>query len=375
MASHLLNTTPFDDGFRMPGEFEPHAGCWMLFPERPDVWGQHPQPAQQAFVDVATAIARFEPVTVCASPASFATARDMLPEQVCVLEIDSNDAWMRDCGPTFVVNDAGDVRGVDWEFNAWGGFVGGLYDDWTQDNLVAQKVLAVVDADRYKAQFVNEGGAIHVDGEGTLITTRSVLLNKNRNPDLTQAEVEQQLHDYLGVEKVIWLDVSDADETDGHVDGVCCFVRPGVLLISWPEDEHSADLTYYQSIYDQLAAATDAKGRSFELIKLPIAELPPITQAEADDVIDVDGTYPRSAGDPVWGGYINFYIANGGIVFPMFGVSADQKARQVLQQAFPDREVIGVPNARQISMGGGIIHCITQQQPLGSVPQASRLSS
>ena len=350
----------------MPGEFEPHAGCWMLFPSRPDVWGRHPEPAQQAYANVATAIAQFESVTVCASHNDYETARRLLPPQVRVLEIDSDDAWMRDAGPTFVVNDNGEVRGVDWEFNAWGGLNGGLYTSWEQDNLVAQKVLSVVDADRYKVQLVNEGGAFHVDGEGTLITTRSVLLNPNRNPDLTQAQVEKALHDYLNVDKVVWLDVTDVDETDGHVDGVCCFVRPGVLLVSWPEEgEDSAEIDRYQAIYDQLAAATDAKGRHFELIKLPVAQLPPITQEEADDVIDVEGTYPRNAGDPVWGGYINFYIANGGIVFPMFGVPADQKAQQVLEQAFPDRKVVGVPGARQISMCGGIIHCITQQQPLG----------
>jgi agmatine deiminase len=350
----------------MPGEFEPHAGCWLLFPERGDVWGYAAVPAQRVFADVACAIARFEPVTVCASRLTYLTAREMLPPEVRVIEMSQNDAWMRDCGPTFLVNEAGDLRGVDWEFNAWGGLQGGLYYPWDQDNLVARNVLDIVGADRYKTGLVNEGGAIHVDGEGTLITTRSVLLNENRNPGMDETQVEAILCDYLGIEKVIWLDVSDEDETDGHVDGVCAFVRPGVLLVASTGKSHE-NYAVYRSIHDQLGRATDARGRTFELIELPLANLPLVTQEEADAVIDVDGTYPREVGEPVWGGYINFYIANGGVVFPMFGVPEDQQAYQILSQAFPDREVVGVPGARQISMCGGIIHCITQQQPLGVV--------
>ena len=278
----------------------------------------------------------------------------------------ANDAWMRDCGPTFIVDDKGGVRGVDWEFNAWGGLSEGLYYPWDQDNLVAQKVLELEGADRYKATLVNEGGAIHVDGEGTLITTRSVILNPNRNPSMTEATAEAIFHDYLGIRKVIWLDVDDEDETDGHVDGVCAYVRPGVVLIAWENDTSSPDYAMYKSVYDQLKAETDANGRTLEIIKIPMAHIPPVTQEEADNVIDIDGTYPRQAGEFVWGGYINFYIANGGIVFPLFDVPEDKIAHNILQNAFPDRKIVGVSGARQISMGGGNIHCITQQQPLGS---------
>ena len=272
---------------------------------------------------------------------------------------------LMDCGPTFVVNDKRDVRGVDWEFNAWGGLVSGLYHPWDQDNLVAQKVLELVGANRYKSDLINEGGAIHVDGEGTLITTRSVILNPNRNPGITETEAENVFRDYLNITKVIWLDVDDEDETDGHVDGVCAFVRPGVVIIAWENDINSPDHAMYQSVYDQLTAVTDARGRQLEIIKLPMAHLPAVTQAEARNVVDVDGTYPRKVGEFVWGGYINFYIANGGLVFPMFGVPEDKAAHEILQRAFPERTVVGVPGARLISLGGGNIHCITQQEPLG----------
>ena len=173
-----LKTTPLEDGFWMPGEFEPHAGTWMLWPERADNWREGAGPAQQAFVAVASAISQFEPVTVGVSDRQFVETRKRLPEAVRVVEITSDDAWMRDVGPTFVVNARGDVRGVDWIFNAWGGLEGGLYSPWDKDQRVAAKVLEIEARDRYFADFVNEGGAIHVDGQGTLLVTEQCNLNR-----------------------------------------------------------------------------------------------------------------------------------------------------------------------------------------------------
>ncbi len=203
--SLLINSTPRKDGYRMPGEFESHAGTWMLWPERPDNWREGAKPAQRTFALVAAAIAQFEPVTMCVSTSQFCNARNLLPPNIRVVEMSSNDAWMRDCGPTFVVNEKGDLRGVDWLFNAWGGLNGGLYFPWDLDDQVARKVLELERVNRYQAQFVLEGGSIHVDGEGTLITTEECLLNPNRNPHLTQKEIEDLLHEYTGAEKIIWL--------------------------------------------------------------------------------------------------------------------------------------------------------------------------
>ncbi len=349
----------------MPGEFEPHAGCWMLFPERQDVWRGQAKPAQAAFAAVATAIAEFEPVTVCATQAMWQTAREIMPDHIRVLELSSNDAWIRDCGPTFVKNAAGELLGIDWEFNAWGGRNGGLYENWTQDNLVAQKVTDIVGAKLYKSGLFCEGGAIHADGEGTLITTKSCVQNPNRNPDLSEAEIDQIFSDTLGIDKVIWLDVEGADETDGHVDAICCFVRPGVLMLAWTDNEHMYEYEECRAVLKQLEATTDAKGRKFEIIKLPVADMPPTTAAEISDILVVDGSFPREANEPVFGGYINFFIANGGVVVPQFGVATDQAALDIIAKAFPNRKVVGVDGCREISMGGGNIHCITQQQPIG----------
>ena len=191
--SRTLTTTPRADGFRMPGEFEPHRGTWMLWPERPDNWRWGAKPAQAAFAEVAGAISAHEPVTMCVSPAQYLNARHMLPEVVRIVEMSSNDAWVRDCGPTFVIDDAGDVRGVDWLFNAWGGLQSGLYFPWDQDDLVGQKILELENAPRYVGPLVLEGGSIEVDGEGTLIATRECLLNSDRNPELDALQIGTHL--------------------------------------------------------------------------------------------------------------------------------------------------------------------------------------
>ncbi len=228
--SQTIESTPRKDGFRMPGEFEPQAGCWMLWPERTDNWRLGAKPAQKTFAAIAAAIAGFEPVTMGVSATQFRHARGLLARQVRVVEMANNNSWMRDCGPTFVVDDRGGVRAVDWDFNAWGGLNGGLYFPWDLDDQVAQKVMEIERVDRYKAHdFVLEGGSIHVDGQGTLITTEECLLNPNRNPQLRRGEIENRLQEYLNVEKIIWLGQGVYnDETNGHVDNLCCFIRPGV---------------------------------------------------------------------------------------------------------------------------------------------------
>ena len=363
--SVTLNSTPRQDGFRMPGEFEPHTGCWMLWPERPDNWRLGGKPAQRAFAAIATAIAQFEPVTMGVSREQFPNARRMLPCHVRVVEISYNDSWMRDCGPTFVVNGQGVVRGIDWNFNAWGGLDGGLYFPWDQDDLVAQKVLEIERIERYKADLVMEGGSIHVDGQGTCLTTKECLLNPSRNPQLTQRQIEGNLSEYLNVEKIIWLSHGVyLDETSGHVDNLCCFIRPGVVALTWTDDKSDPQYEISRDADARLCAATDAHGRKFEIHKIHQPGPIYITRKESEGVDVVEGTLPRRAGDRLAGSYINFYIANGGVIMPTFDDPHDRAAIETLQQLFPDHRVVGVP-AREILLGGGNIHCITQQQPRG----------
>lgn len=361
-----FETTPKQDGFRMPGEFEPHAGCWIIWPQRPDNWRLGGKPAQKVFVEVAEAISRFEPVTVCVNGDQYSNARHLLPDHVRVVEISNDDAWIRDCGATFVVNDKGDVRGVDWGFNAWGGLVDGLYFPWDKDDALAEKMCEIERIDRYRiGDFILEGGSIHVDGEGTLVVTAECLLSEGRNPHLTKEEIEETLKQYLNLEKIIWLEKGIyLDETNGHVDNIFNFVRPGEVVLAWTDDENDPQYPISKAAYDVLSSETDAKGRKFKIHKMYTPAPILITEEESQGVDAVDGTLPRMPGDRLAASYANYYTANGAVVFPTFGDPNDEKARQLLQECYPDREIVGI-YAREILLGGGNIHCITQQQPKG----------
>jgi agmatine deiminase len=374
-VSTTLQSTPAADGFRMPAEFEPHSGCWMAWPERPDNWRLGAEPAQRTFAAVAEAIAATEPVTMGVSDDQFEHCRSLLSPAVRVVELSTNDSWLRDSGPTFVVDATGRRRGVDWHFNAWGGLEGGLYHPWDRDERVARKVLEIEGADRYRAPFVLEGGGIHVDGEGTVLVTEECLLNPNRNPDLSREQIEQGLRDYLGVEKVIWLGKGVLnDETDGHVDELACFIRPGVVLLTWTEDASDPQHAISRDARERLEAATDARGRQLEVVLIPSPGPLAITEEEAGGVEAVEGTLPREPGDRLAGSYVNFYAANSRIVHPLLDERYDEEAAEVLRACFPEREVVGVPT-REILLGGGNIHCITQQVPAsGGDSQAGRAS-
>lgn len=363
MAKRIIGTTPKQDGYRMPAEFEPQEGIWMLWPERNDNWRDGAKPAQQAFVNVAAAIARFERVTVGVSAGQYQNARARLPEAVRVVELSSDDAWVRDCGPTFLVNDRGGLRAVDWTFNAWGGLYDGLYFPWDRDDQVARKICEIENVDSYRTEgFVLEGGSIHVDGEGTVLTTEMCLLSPGRNPGRSREEIERMLCDYLGCEKVLWIkDGIDPDETNGHIDDVACFVAPGEVACIWTDDETHPFYHQAQAAYRFLSAATDAKGRQLKVHKLCLTKEP--CRLEGAATIDaVEGSLPREDGEVSIASYMNFLIVNGGIILPQYGDAHDKLAIDQVRQMFPGREVVGV-QTREVAFGGGNIHCITQQQP------------
>jgi len=360
-----IDSTPRADGFRMPGEFEPHAQTWMLWPQRPDNWRLGAKPAQHAWVEVATAIARFEPVTVGVAHDQFENARNKLPASVRVVELSSDDAWIRDFGPTFVVDDKGGVRLVHWRFNAWGGFYDGLYFPWDKDQTVPRKVAEIERVDRYEAPLVLEGGSFHVDGEGTVLTTEECLLSPGRNPELTREQIQQHLRDYLNVDKVIWLAKGiDPEETNGHVDDVACFVRPGVVLAGVTDDRDDWRYELLQDDLRRLQEATDARGRKLEVHTVPMPAIMEISAEEAWGVDAAEGSIARQPGDKTAASYLNFLICNGGIVMPSFADPNDEVAKATLERLFPDRKVVAVPG-REIVLGGGNVHCITQQQPQG----------
>jgi agmatine deiminase len=354
-----LNSTPGADGFWMPAEFERHEGCWMLWPERADNWRAGAAPAQLAFSAVAAAIARFEAVTVGVSAAQYSKARAQLAPGVRVVELSSDDAWMRDVGPSFLINAAGELRGVDWGFNAWGG----LYRPCERDGLVARKVLELERAPRYGAPMINEGGAIHVDGQGTVLVTEQCLLNRNRNPRLSRKQIEGLLRRYLSVSCVIWLGEGVvADETSGHIDNLACFARPGEICLTWTDDRHDPQHKVSKDALERLMAARDARGRRLKVHKLPLPGPLYMTRREAAGVARRRGIRTLRAGQRLAGSYVNFYLANDALILPLLDEHTDAAARRALRRIFPRRRMVGI-RAREILLGGGNIHCITQQQP------------
>lgn len=360
----IRNSFPAADGFFMPAEYEPHEGCIMIFPERADSWQYGGYAARKAFVQVAEAISRSEKVTVCASERQYDNARAMLPEQVRVVEMSSDDAWARDYAPTFVKNSEEEIRGIDWGFNAWGGLVDGLYFPWDKDNRMARKLCDLLDRDVYcKRDFILEGGSVHVDGEGTCMVTESCLLSRGRNPELSREAIEQTLKNYLGVSTILWLPCGIyQDETNEHVDNICAFVAPGEVVLAWTEDREDVQYEMSKRCLEYLEQVTDAKGRKIKVHKLPLPK-PVCMRAEECEGLDACQDEPaRTPGERLAASYVNFYIANGSIVMPGFGDAADERAKKILQKLFPTREVIQI-YARDILIGGGNIHCITQQIP------------
>ena len=361
-----LNSTPKQDGFRMPGEFERHDGCYMIWPERPDNWRLGGKPAQAVFTKVANTIGKYEPITMIVSKAQYSNARQNLADYVRVVEMSNDDSWCRDCGATFVINDKGEVRGVDWAFNAWGGLVDGLYFPWDQDDKIAQKMCELERLDSYRLDdFVLEGGSIHVDGEGTVMATEETLLSEGRNSHMTKEEIEKTLLEYLNCEKMLWIPRGIYnDETNGHVDNMCNFVKPGVVILAWTDDENDPQYERSKEAYDYLSSVTDAKGRKLEIHKMHVPSPILITKAESLGVDAIDGTLPRQEGDRLAASYVNYYTGNGFIAVPVFNDPKDKDAVNLLQKLYPDR-VIEPIYAREILLGGGNIHCITQQLPSG----------
>jgi agmatine deiminase len=345
----------------------------MLWPERPDNWRNGAKPAQKVFTEVAKAISKFEPVTVGVNYLQYDNARHHLPENIRVVEMSNDDSWIRDCGATFVTGKckkSGKMikRGISWKFNAWGGLVDGLYFPWDKDDQVAKKMCEIeynhFGAGFYSAgEFILEGGSIHVDGEGTLVTTKECLLSEGRNSNLSQKEIEDTLKKYLNLEKIIWLDWGIYnDETNGHIDNMFNFVEPGKVVLAWTDDKNDPQYKRSQLALETLENSTDAKGRKFEVHKMYTPKPVLIEKEEAEGVDAVDGTLPRTEGDRLAASYCNYYTANGGIALPVFGDPADEKAIKLLEKLYPKHEVVPI-YAREILLGGGNIHCITQQIP------------
>ena len=367
---------------RFPAEYEPHLGTLMIWPERPGSWGKDASGAEAAFTEIISELLKVEQVFLLVSEQALPAARQRLEEKLSetpeaasgmaarlsLIEMETDDAWARDVGPTFVLAEDCTRLAVNWRFNAWGGEVDGLYARWDKDDAAAKRFAAwlgdeVLDAD----PFVLEGGSIHTDGEGTLMVTESCLLSPGRNPQLDKAGIEAVLKKYLGVEKILWLPRGIwMDETNEHVDNVAAFVGPGEVVLAWTDNEQDPQYALSKLDYEYLSGETDAKGRKLKIHKLPIPDVPVCcTQADIDNYIFEPGEDEREAGERLAASYVNFYFANGLVLVPQFGgvnAESDRRAVRILKELCPDRRVAPIA-AGSILRGGGNIHCITQQIP------------
>ncbi|GLU88756.1 MULTISPECIES: agmatine deiminase family protein [Agromyces] len=338
--------------WRMPSETAPHDRTWMAFPREGLTLGEGEafrQTGYDAWTAVAHAVAEFEPVTMVVDPSEIARARRMLSSEIELLEAPLDEFWMRDFGPTFVLDDErpGVLGAVDWIFNGWGA---PEWAEWRKSAEIARFAAAHAGAELVSSVLVNEGGGIHVDGEGTVLVTETVQLDPRRNPFADRARVEAELARTIGATKVVWLPrglTRDYDEfgTNGHVDIVATITAPGTVLLHAQQNPEHPDFEVSREIRRVLEAATDAAGRSFEVVDLPAPE----TLRDEEGFVDYS--------------YVNHLVVNDGIIACGFGEeAADARAREILEAAYPGRRAVTV-DSRPIFARGGGIHCITQQQP------------
>ncbi|MFX3619223.1 MAG: agmatine deiminase family protein [Sporolactobacillus sp.] len=342
---------PANINYRMPAEWEPHERTFISWPVKKSMcYPDHYQAVRDGYRQFAEAIAEFEPVTIIVNPGEEEALSQELSGVADLLPIRHDDSWVRDNGPTFILNE-NSLAGINWNFNAWGE----KYTPYDQDDRLAATLLDHMGVRCFDAPLVLEGGSIHVDGEGTLLTTEQCLLNRNRNPQSSREDIEKLLQKYLNIHQIIWLKKGlDGDETDGHVDNLACFAAPGKILMQVCADPLDENAAITEENLKILSRSRDAAGREIEVI--------PVKQPPRRE--NGDGRLTLS--------YLNFYLVNGGVILPIFGGDAaatDQEAQEVLQHVFPDRRIRTIDGMAIIQEGGNV-HCSTQQMPLGQRRQS-----
>jgi agmatine deiminase len=345
--------TPAELGYYMPAEWRRHAATWLTWPKDPETWPDRVPAVEEIFLQMMAALTPHELVNLLVDDEEREkTVRKRCgftgAENIRFRQIKTVDSWIRDYGPNFLVDNAGKLAFNDWVFNAWGN----KYEALKSDDAIPSQLENVLAAPRFEPGIVMEGGSIEVNGAGCVLTTEQCLLNANRNPDLNRQQIEWYLKNYLGVEKVLWLTEGIVgDDTDGHIDDIARFVAPNVIVCAVEEDPIDANYELLQDNLQRLKRMTDAKGRPFEIVTLP---MPGVVGGESTDSRNLD-RLPAS--------YANFYIANEVVLAPVFGHVNDARAIETLARLFSDRRVVPI-NCEALVWGMGTIHCVTQQEPI-----------
>jgi agmatine deiminase len=345
--------TPAELGFYMPAEWHPHAATWLTWPKDPETWPGRVEQVEQIYLEIIAALAPHQSVNLLVDADTVEEAvrhRCNFPgaENVRFHQFPTVDSWIRDYGPNFLISrDRNEGAFNDWIFNAWGD----KYEALKQDDQIPRLLEPILQLHRFQPGIVLEGGSIEVDGAGCVLTTEQCLLNPNRNPQLSRAEIETYLRNYLGVVKVLWLGEGIVgDDTDGHIDDIARFVAPNAIVCALEDDRQDANYQILQDNLERLKLMTDAHGRQFEIVTLPMP-----------GIIGGESTHTRNL-DRLPASYANFLIANNVVLLPVFGHPNDARALETLQRVFRNRRVVPI-NCEPLVWGMGTIHCLTQQQP------------
>ncbi len=370
----ILAETPKAMGYSMPPEWAPHEGTWLSWPHNPRTWVGNFGPIPEVFVEIVRALCPSENVHICVrNEHSESRVRALLKNHgldsasILFHHIPTNDAWARDHGPIFVTRNCGagsqpapsdsvqagsphhKLAAIAWRFNSWGE----KYPPWDDDDKVPERAAAIVNVPCFHPRMILEGGSIDVNGAGTLLTTECVLLNPNRNPQLSQKQIEARLDDYLGASNVIWLgDGIAGDDTDGHIDDLARFVSAKTIVTVYEDDESDVNYKALRENFERLQSAADTDRSKFEIVKLPTPGK--VYRGAQHDTRPAEERLPAS--------YANFYIGNGAVLVPVFGHENDAKALGMLGDFFPGRAIAGI-RCNDLVGGYGAIHCVTQQQP------------
>lgn len=349
-SDEFRERSPVQAGYRWPAEWEPHTATWLTWPHNPATWPDRLEHAEREYAEFVRVLAEFEPVRILVPrdvvrrrAQDLLTSRKADLAEITFVPLASNDSWIRDYGPVFLTRpEEPRLAAVSWRYNAWGG----KYPPWEDDDRVADSIARWCGCPSWQGGIVLEGGAIEGNGQGTVLTTESCLLNPNRNPQLTRGEVESRLADFLAARRVCWLSGEGVlgDDTDGHIDQLARFVGPATVVAAASDDPADPQHRPLAENIARLQAARTADGQPLEVVRLPMPS----------DHYCQGQRLPAS--------YCNFYIANGAVLVPQFDDPADSRAVELLADLFPKRRVLGVA-ARELVWGLGAFHCLTQQQP------------
>lgn len=358
-----MNQSNIKNDYYFPFEGDKHQGTIIELPYRGDTWRNEAQEAIPVFLEIVKIISKYETVYLLCDPKIDDSIVNIFKmENVQIIRANYNDSWARDNTLIFLKNNK-DIKAIDFGFNAWGGKVDGLYQNWDDDNHLGKKLIEHFNCDYISAKdFILEGGSVHSDGEGTILTTEACLLSKGRNSHLTKKEIEDNLLSYFNAKKVVWLPHGIYnDETNEHVDNVCCFLSPGVVALASTNDKDDIQYKYFLEALEVLKNTTDAKGRKLKIVPINVPKTLYMTKEEASGLTLSDAIY-RPENNRLAGSYINFYMSDRFVIVPQFGVSEDKEALDILKQYYPNKDVYGVMS-REILLAGGNIHCITMQVP------------